>query len=75
MIMRGPMMCCSFEDIADLITRTQHAKYYASMRQYYNHVLQFKSVPRVGPPAAFERFSAFDLPSGWCGHGRRPLRH
>ena len=62
-------MCCSFEDMADLITRSQHSKYYAAMRQYYNQVLHFQSASRVGPAPAVERFSSFDATKGWCGHG------
>lgn len=68
MILRGPMMCTSFEDTQDLITRSQFAKYYASKLQYCNQVALFQSTPRLGQkPHDFPRFSEFEDPKGWCG--------
>lgn len=70
MILRGPMMCTSFEDMQELITRSQFAKYYASKRQYCHQVSLYQASPRFSQkPQDFPRFSEFDDPKGWCGRG------
>jgi hypothetical protein len=66
-ISRWPMMCSSFAALADLLTRSQFAKYYSAMKQYYAHVQLY--LRTTGAPSTFPPFSAFTDDSGWAGKG------
>lgn len=61
------MTCASFAALADLIARSQFAKYYGAMKQYYSHVQLY--LKTTGAPNTFPQFSGFTDDNGWAGKG------